>query len=702
MFVKLVTQCATNLNLTGIIIYGSPAYLFIVIVGIMRRRLIETRISNDAVPGVIPLKITRRRLSLFRYLHPRLMKFIIIFIVVLAAGLSFFIYRTLPALVPVMQSDTGEKTIKWVDFNVPYNLLEKTMYMDIESYDTEIHLKWTEMLAYLSAKYGGNFRNYKEKDLSALVERLNRGESIDTITEGMKLYDYYNEAYTAVLGGFLGEYMVQVPIESETDGNIVWEAKYGLKAFSPIPAGYWYSDFDDFGNSRSYGFQRKHFGHDLMVGTGTPVVAIESGIVEAMGWNQYGGWRIGIRSFDQKRYYYYAHLRKDWPYSGDLYVGKAVRAGDVIGYSGRTGYSRTENVNNIDTPHLHVGMQLIFDEKLKDSPNQIWVDMYGICKLLLKNKCKVYKDDETKEYYRAFDFTEPSYFLRTENMKDSSRKAETALLLSSAPEGSIPLPVVMYHGLLKDYRYQNNFFISPKLFERDLKYLKENNYTPVFIRDLIAYVDNGAPLPEKPVLLTFDDGYYNNYIYAYPLLRQYDMKAVISIIGGLTDKASLIKDENPNYSYLTWDEVKELSNSGYIEIQNHSYDMHANSYNRRGSMQRPGESLEQYRSVLQEDLGALQEKIYETTGQRPTAFTYPLGAISQSSRAILESIGFRATLTCREGINYITRDPDCLYRLKRVLRTPGKSSEDFFRAIAPPQETGLELAGPAKGQAPDQ
>ena len=109
-----------------------------------------------------------------------------------------------------------------------------------------------------------------------------------------------------------------------------------------------------------------------MISTGTPIIAVESGIVEAVGWNQYGGWRIGIRSYDGLRYYYYAHLRKDHPYNDRLYEGMTVTAGDVIGYSGQTGYSIKENVNNIDTPHLHYGMQLIFDEAEKDSPNQIW------------------------------------------------------------------------------------------------------------------------------------------------------------------------------------------------------------------------------------------------------------------------------------------------------------------------------------------
>ncbi len=143
-----------------------------------------------------------------------------------------------------------------------------------------------------------------------------------------------------------------------------------------------------------------------MSSIGTPIIAIESGIVEVLGWNQYGGWRIGIRSFDGKRYYYYAHLRKDHPFNDRTKEGQTVKAGDVIGYSGQTGYSKKENVNNIDSPHLHVGMQLIFDESLKDSPNQIWVDLYSITRLLSKHRATVYKDEEKKEYYRKFDIVE--------------------------------------------------------------------------------------------------------------------------------------------------------------------------------------------------------------------------------------------------------------------------------------------------------
>ena len=263
-------------------------------------------------------------------------------------------------------------------------------------------------------------------------------------------------------------------------------------------------------------------------------------------------------------------------------------------------------------------------------------------------------------------------------MKDSTQNTQAALLASNAPEGSIPVPIVMYHALINDKKYQNKFFISPKLFEKDLKYLKENNYTPIFMKDLIAYVDQGTPLPEKPILITFDDGFYNNYLYAYPLLREYNMKAVISIVGKFTDKFTLLKEENAYYSYLTWDQVNEMSSSGLIEIQNHSYDMHYYNGSRQGVKKKISESQEEYRSVMENDIGALQDKIFEMTGQKPTTFTYPFGLWNKSSQDVLKSMGFRSTLSCAEGVNYITRDPECLYRLKRVCRSPSKSSEAFF------------------------
>ncbi len=283
--------------------------------------------------------------------------------------------------------------IKYVEFKIPEMALERAMKYDIESHknDSDPKVNWIEVLACLATKKHGEFSCYKNKDVDNIVDDFKKGVSFEDQAKNQKLYKYYSKAYTAILKEFVGVY-----IEKTNDGEI---ERYGLKAFSPIAKTFPFNHYDDFGASRSYGYSRPHLGHDLMAAVGTPVIAIEGGIVEAMGWNQYGGWRIGIRSFDKQRYYYYAHLRKDKPYHIDMCENKVVQAGDVIGYVGRTGYSSKENVNNISQSHLHVGMELVFDESQKESNNEIWIDMYAITKLLQKNQSAVYRNTENKNYY---------------------------------------------------------------------------------------------------------------------------------------------------------------------------------------------------------------------------------------------------------------------------------------------------------------
>lgn len=305
-------------------------------------------------------------------------------------------------------SETPEKDfIKWVDFKVSFNALDDAYKYDVESHGTEVALHWIELLAYLGARYGGDFSHYKKSDMETLVNQLlDKKVTMKEITKDMKYYDYYYKAYEAVLGGMVGEYEAQVECSDHT-AEAVWEKKYGLKAFLPIAKNFPYSDFDDFGVSRSYGYKRRHLGHDMMGQVGTPIIAVESGYVEAIGWNQYGGWRIGIRSFDTKRYYYYAHLRKNYPYNKELKEGSIVKAGDVIGYLGRTGYSATENTNNIDSPHLHFGLQLIFDESQKEGNGEIWVDCYNLVRFLYQNRCETVKIQDSKEWCRIYDIKDP-------------------------------------------------------------------------------------------------------------------------------------------------------------------------------------------------------------------------------------------------------------------------------------------------------
>ncbi|MDD5935409.1 MAG: M23 family metallopeptidase [Clostridiales bacterium] len=381
-----------------------------------------------------------------------------------------------------------KKYIKWVDFDVCYSALDQAYKYDVETHGKEIELHWIELLAYLGTKYGGDFKNYKEKDMVKLAECLLSGEeTMESLTKDKKYYSYYYEAYEAVLGGLVGDYEIQVweptkvptptveatptpeatatpeatptavttpntelnqtsdgeskdskevpkefqmidtlpneSIEEDKTENAepkkIWEKRYGLKGFNPLARDYYYNDFDDFGVSRSYGYRRQHLGHDMMGSIGSPVIAVESGYVEAIGWNRYGGWRIGIRSFDGKRYYYYAHMRKDHPYVKCLKEGSIVTAGDVIGYLGRTGYSNKENVNNISTSHLHFGLQLIFDESQKEGNNEIWVDCYALTKFLYRNRSKTVKDPETKESHRVMEMKDPAviHFLEEKEKK---------------------------------------------------------------------------------------------------------------------------------------------------------------------------------------------------------------------------------------------------------------------------------------------
>lgn len=269
--------------------------------------------------------------------------------------------------------------IKWVDFNIPYESLKYAMDVDIASFDKEKHISWIDILALAACRTGGRCGIVSVKKAVADLEGDKSAK--DLAGDVGKYFDYYHEAYTAALGGMLGSFAI------EKDGE--WVATYGLKAYSPVAAGYGYSHCDDFGVSRSFGFARKHLGNDLMGTLGTPVVAVEGGVVEAMGWNRYGGWRIGIRSFDNKRYYYYAHLKKDTPFAEGLEEGDIVQAGDLIGFMGRTGYSDRENVNNIETVHLHFGMELVFDESQKECNSEIWINVYDIVRLLSNHRSTI-------------------------------------------------------------------------------------------------------------------------------------------------------------------------------------------------------------------------------------------------------------------------------------------------------------------------
>jgi peptidoglycan/xylan/chitin deacetylase (PgdA/CDA1 family) len=197
---------------------------------------------------------------------------------------------------------------------------------------------------------------------------------------------------------------------------------------------------------------------------------------------------------------------------------------------------------------------------------------------------------------------------------------------------------------------------------------------------LINYVNGEEILPENPIILSFDDGYLSTYKYAFPLLRKYDMKIVLSIIGKGVDNFSKVVDININYSHTTWDQLKEMMESGHVEVQNHSYNLHRVCSGRYGCAQKNSESMENYEKVITEDVCKLQDRASFMLNYIPNTFTYPYGRYSDNLDVILKKLGFKATLSCKYGVNLISRDkPEKLFELKRICRAHNQGIKKLIR-----------------------
>ena len=232
---------------------------------------------------------------------------------------------------------------------------------------------------------------------------------------------------------------------------------------------------------------------------------------------------------------------------------------------------------------------------------------------------------------------------------------------------SVEVPIIMYHFIVEN---KGEHHISPDEFERDLAFLKENGYTTITVSDLTAFVYENKPLPNKPVMLTFDDGYYNNYVHAFPLLQMYESKAVISIIGDHTDIWSNNFYEDIEHGHATWYHIREMLHSGLVEIGNHTYAMHLNKNGRKGCMRKNGEELMDYQRLFGRDVQRLQTRVLEECGYSPDLFAFPYHAVCEEAVQVLRILGFRAAFTGSGKSNTITPgDYDCLFDLKRTNRS---------------------------------
>lgn len=235
-------------------------------------------------------------------------------------------------------------------------------------------------------------------------------------------------------------------------------------------------------------------------------------------------------------------------------------------------------------------------------------------------------------------------FLPRENL---TRADAAALLHRTLPAptagtgASVQVPVLMYHDV--SYLGQG-YSKTPEIFEKQLQELKDAGFHTVFFSQLIDYVENGAPLPDKPIVVSIDDGYASNYTYIFPILQKLDMKAEISVIGDAME-----------YSEwgLKWDQIREMSDSGLVAFQAHTRSLHADNTaqgGRLGVQKLNSESWQNYVKLIAGDTASILDMVERETGKRPQVYTYPRGQWNPMADAIAGKLGCKVSLTTRDGV----------------------------------------------------
>lgn len=250
-----------------------------------------------------------------------------------------------------------------------------------------------------------------------------------------------------------------------------------------------------------------------------------------------------------------------------------------------------------------------------------------------------------------------------------------------AEDEKVRLPVIMYHHVCADPARAGDYVVTPETLESDLRYLSGRGYTAISVAELLSWYRGEGSLPEKPVLLTFDDAQESFRVYALPLLEKYGMCAVVAVVGDYADEYSANGDTNVNYAYMSWDAIGEIAASGRVEIASHTQSMHSVTGARRGCRINPGEDEASYSEVFGADLERVEASIVRATGHASAAFAYPFGFTCAEAERVLAGHGFAVAFTCSEHVNTLTRSPGELMRLGRFNRASGPSSAEFFGRI---------------------
>lgn len=241
----------------------------------------------------------------------------------------------------------------------------------------------------------------------------------------------------------------------------------------------------------------------------------------------------------------------------------------------------------------------------------------------------------------------------------------------------VDVPIIMYHHIEPDESKLNEFMVTPKKIEEDLAKIRELGYKTISYGELYNFVDNNGSIPNKPIIITFDDGYESNYKYAYPVLKKYDMKATIAAIGVMVGQDTYKGADA--FRHFTYEEANEMVKSGLIDVQTHTFDLH-NLSSRIGVKRNENEDEETYINTIKTDIIKATDELKENVGNRQFVFTYPYGAYDSLTEKIMEELGFEITVTTDSGINHVVRnDKKSLLKLKRYNITNETDIEEILK-----------------------
>ncbi|WP_010095152.1 stalk domain-containing protein [Ornithinibacillus scapharcae] len=250
------------------------------------------------------------------------------------------------------------------------------------------------------------------------------------------------------------------------------------------------------------------------------------------------------------------------------------------------------------------------------------------------------------------------------------------------PQEEIIIPVLMYHHF-HETTFSNST-IHPNEFKEQMSYLKKNGYVTITNKDLVLFSQGKKILPKKPILVTMDDGYESNYTYAYPVLKELNMKGTIYVIGSRMRETNETPTQAGITPKLSWEQAKEMYEAGVMDIQNHTYNMHDKAENKYGKedalIKAPVvingklESKTQYEKRVREDLKKNKKLIEEKVGNEVIGLAYPYGIFSDDSEKILKETGHKLSVTTKTGIN---KRSGGAYLLNRINVPPGTTGKDL-------------------------